>query len=202
MVNPSVVLLSGAEHLKKEIEQLNLQVFTSHKNYDNKRLFPNADIYTRLGDLEEIVTSEKVVVIQGGSYMLGGERQLMSPADFVFETIQALDILSKPMTTKEVAHKKYEYHQLRAPKHLQLLFTFFPFSLQDKIFQTGEAASASIVYNTLSRYIEKMGIIDLHAPPTVPWVKKGSSTGKLDLLTMTDYLIKEAIDRYDLNHPI
>jgi hypothetical protein len=202
MVNPNIVLLSGAEHLKNEVELLNLRVFTSQKNYDDKRLFPNLDIYTRLGDLEEIISKDSVVVIQGGSYMLGGERQLMSPADFVFETIQALEVLTKPMTTKEVTHKKHEYNKLKPPKRIRLIFTFFPFSLQDKIFQTGEAPSALIVYNTLRQYIEKMGIIDLHAPPTVPWVRAGSSTGSLDLLTMTDYLIQEAIKRYELDHPI
>ena len=126
----------------------------------------------------------------------------MTPADFVFETLQTLEVLTNPVTTKETAHKQYEYHQLTAPKGVHLLFTFFPFSLQDKIFQTGEAPSASIVYNTLQKYVEKIGIIDLHAPPTVPWVQDGLASGGLNLLSMTDCLIKEAIERYELDNPI
>ncbi len=201
-IKPNVVLLSGAEHLKNEIEELGFQVFISHKNYDDKRLFPNTDIYTRLGDLEEIISTDNVVLIQGGTYIGGKEQELLSPADRVFETMQALEILTTPVKTKEVAHKKYEYTTLKKPANLRLLFTFFPFSLQDKIFLTGEAPSAAIVFKMLKPFVKTLGIIDLHAPPSVPWVKSGIETKKIELLSMTPHLIEAAIARFNLTQPL
>jgi len=199
---PHVVLLSGAEHLKKELEERRIPVFTSHKNYDGNRVFPNSDIYTRLGDLEEIISSDSVVIIQGGSFMLNGEQLHLSPADRVFETLQALDILCTPVISKEIAHKQYEYTPLKKPKTLKVFFTFFPFSLQDKVFQTGEAPSAKIVYNLFQPLVQNIAVVDLHAPPNIPWVQAGIKSKKLELLTMTDLLITEAIKRFELNHPL
>ena len=57
------VLASGAEHLRESIEKLGFRVFSSGRNHDSFRFFPNSDLYTRIDDVAEL-SGRRVIVVQ------------------------------------------------------------------------------------------------------------------------------------------
>ncbi len=135
-----VVLASGAEHLKDRFESHGFRVFTSNLNYDGRRLFPNADLYARLNNVAKL-SNRKVVVIQSCTGAGPAEQEPYTTSDRVIELLLILDILKNPVEVEQVGHKMYAEEHLPPPSRVEVVLTFQPFALQDKVFKTGEAAS-------------------------------------------------------------
>ena len=118
----TIILASGAEHLKKSFEDKKYTVCTSGLNYDQKRFFFNGDVYTRIEEIETL-ENEKVCIIQSGNYSGELEKEKFTTQDRIFETLQILQLLNNPELVKEVGHKKYAYQKLENPKQILLFHT-------------------------------------------------------------------------------
>jgi len=192
-----IILCSGAEHLANQFKKLGYNVHTSGLNYDGKRFFPNSDLYTRLENVEKL-GGKQVLVIQSATYSGELDKEKFTTADRLWETLQVLDILRKPLKVFEKTHKKYEYHELEPPKEIIVLYTFLPCALQDKAFKTGEAMSAKLAVELTLAKADKVIAIDPHPPGKLPWIRKLVEDGKLELLSAVPILIEEAAKRFNL----
>jgi len=89
MKDYDVVLASGAEHLQKRFEELGYRVYTSALNYDHKRMFPNSDIYVKIGKVEQL-SDRRVVVVQSCTGSGPAENEKYSTSDRVVELLLLL----------------------------------------------------------------------------------------------------------------
>ncbi|MHA1577259.1 MAG: hypothetical protein ACTSU3_07845, partial [Candidatus Thorarchaeota archaeon] len=125
------VLASGAEHLRESLEHLGFHVFTSGLNHDNKRFFPNSDLYTRISDVSRL-SNRRVVVVQSCTGSTPVQEEFFTTADRVQELILILDVLRNPLEVKKIGHKKYDTKEIAPPRSVEVVLTFQPFALQDK----------------------------------------------------------------------
>ena len=200
-INHVIALCSGTNHLKQELIQNNFEVFTLGYNYDGKRFFPNRDLYTRLDEVTSL-EGKKVIVLQSGSGSGEYEQEVFSSADRVLEVLQLLSILNRPVKVNEIKHKQYKRETLPSPKDVSVIYTCHPFTLQDGSFKTGEANVAQLILELTLQNATKVGVIDLHSPPDIPWVKKAVNSGKLVCVSAASRLVDEATKRFNLKEPI
>ena len=107
MKDYDVVLASGAEHLRERFEENGFRVFTSNLNYDSRRLFPNTDIYARIGRVSEL-SNRKVVVVQSCTGAGPAEFERYTTSDRVLELLLLLDILAQPVEVEKIGHKNFK----------------------------------------------------------------------------------------------
>ncbi|MHA1925140.1 MAG: phosphoribosyltransferase family protein [Candidatus Thorarchaeota archaeon] len=170
MKDYDVVLASGAEHLRERFEEHGFRVFTSNLNYDSRRLFPNTDIYARLGRVSELA-NRKVVVIQSCTGAGPAEFERYTTSDRVLELLLLLDILAQPVEVEKIGHKKFKETSIDPPSRIEVVLTFQPFALQDKSFLTGEASAGRWATRQIAKACDKIWVVNPHAPNNLPWVK-------------------------------
>ncbi|MHA2379714.1 MAG: phosphoribosyltransferase family protein [Candidatus Thorarchaeota archaeon] len=184
-----VVLASGAEHLKDRFESHGYRVFTSNLNYDGRRLFPNADLYARLSNVSKL-SNRKVVVVQCCTGAGPAEAERYTTADRVIELLLILDILKNPVEVEKVGHKKYYENPVPPPSRVEVVLTFQPFALQDRIFKTGEAISGRWAIQKIAEACQKIWVVNPHAPSSLPWVKDLAERGLYEEIDVIPDLIE------------
>ncbi len=189
MKDYDVILASGAEHLRARFEEHGVRVFTCEMNYDGKRMFPNADIYVRVPEVEEL-SDRRVVVVQSCTGSGPAEPERLSTADRVVELLLILDVLSRPVHVEKTGHKQYKTTRVVPPARVDVVLTFQPFSLQDKAFTTGEAVSGRWATETIARACNHLWIVNPHAPIETPWMDALKKRGVLDTIDVTQDLIR------------
>jgi phosphoribosylpyrophosphate synthetase len=189
-----VVLASGAEHLKPKFSQLDFNVFTSELNFDEKRFFPNSDIYVKLADIEELA-DQRVVIIQSctGSTI---SSEYFTTSDRVQELILILDTLKHPCRVERTAHKKYKTHSLKPPRQVDVVLTFQPFALQDKAFSTGESVSSRCAMNSIANLCDNLWLVEPVVHRTLSWVEELAARGKYQVIEVTQEMIEFAAMKF------
>jgi phosphoribosylpyrophosphate synthetase len=183
-----IVLASGAEHLKSRFEDKGFRVFCCAKNYDDKRIFPNGDIYVRIPDIEEL-SDRRVVVVQTCTGKIH-DGSFFSTADSVVELLLMLDALKRPVDVERIASKNYETTPIPPPAHVEVVLTFQPFGLQDKAFETGEAVSARWATQTIARNCNKIWVVNPHATRNLDWIQNFMERDLLEYIDVTPELVK------------
>ncbi len=190
-----VILASGAEQLKKRFEKLGYRVFTCEMNYDGRRMFPNADIYVRIADVEKL-SGRKVIVVQSCTGSGPSESEFYTTSDRVVELLLILSILNDPKGVNEVGHKQYESFDIEPPKQVDVVLTFQPFALQDKAFKTGEAVSSRWALYAIADQCDKIWIVNPHAPESIDWVRELIKKDELEIIDVTPDLIKFGAEKF------
>lgn len=190
-----VVLASGAEHLRQCFEKHGYRVFSCAMNYDGRRMFPNADVYARIPDVEKL-SDRRVVVIQSCTGSSPSDKEAFTTSDRVVELLLILDILAQPYNVEELSHKQYRSKPILPPSHVEVVLTFQPFGLQDKAFKTGEAISCKWAAEQIARACNKVWVVNPHAKPNLPWVKAITSRGAYQEIDIMPDLIEFAAARF------
>ncbi len=195
MKDYDIVLASGAEHLQERFEELGYRVFTCEPNYDNKRIFPNEDLYVRIADVAKLA-DRRVVVIQACTGAGPAEEERMTTSDRLIELLLILDALSRPVEVEEIEHKKYKTTPIVPPSRVEVVLTFQPFALQDKAFKTGEAVSSRWAIDTVAKSCNKVWVINPHASDDIPWMAKLVERGVVEILDITSDLIRFGAEQF------
>jgi len=189
MKDSDIILASGAEHLGKRFKELGFKVYGSATNYDNKRIFPNSDLYVRIPRISRL-SERKVVVIQSCTGSGPADRESHSTSDRLVELLLILDLLKEPMEIEETEHKVYHEKSVNPPKRIEVVLTFQPFGLQDKAFKTGEAVSARWAMEQIAKVCDKIWVLNPHAPDSLEWVRNLMNEGKIEAIDITKDLIE------------
>jgi phosphoribosylpyrophosphate synthetase len=190
-----IVLGSGSLHFKEQLERLGYRVYVSELNYDGKRIFPNADIYTRIANVEELC-GRKVIVIQTCTGSSPVENEAFTTSDRLVDLMLTLDVLNAPETVREVTHKEFNCIDLEPPRSIDVILTYQPFALQDKSFKTGEATSASWAIRTIAKSCDKVWVVNPHSPESLHWVRKLIEEDKLESIDVADELVEFAAKKF------
>jgi len=196
MKDYDVVLASGAEHLQSRYEELGFRVYTSDLNYDYKRMFPNADIYVKIGKVEQL-SGRRVIIIQSCTGSGPAESEQYSTSDRVVELLLLLDMLSRPLHVEKTGHKQYACRPVPPPKSVEVVLTFQPFALQDKSFETGEASSGRWAIETISKMCNKVHVVSPHAPDSLEWVRELKDKGLYRIIDVIPDLVEFAKKEFD-----
>lgn len=192
-----VVLASGAEHLRTRFEEHGFRVFTCEMNYDGKRLFPNADVYVRIPEVEKL-SDRRVVVVQSCTGSGPAEKEHLSTSDRVVELLLILDVLNRPVSVEKIGHKQYRTTPVIPPSRVEVVLTFQPFALQDKAFETGEAISGRWAMETIVKACNHVWVVNPHPPEDTPWMKVLRDRGVLHSIDITPDLIKFGAEQLGL----
>ena len=134
---PNIIPTTHAEHIgKKLMDQKDLKVFFLGKNKDNKRYFPDGELYARIPEIEEI--KGRTIVLHSGS---------PNPNSGLVELKMVLDILNQNKVGP-----------------IEVFFTYSPYSMQDSVDQIGSTNVAENLIKELTSYynVKKIHIIDTH----------------------------------------
>ncbi|NHJ13311.1 MAG: hypothetical protein EAX95_06515 [Candidatus Thorarchaeota archaeon] len=189
MKDYDVILASGAEHLQDRFESHGFRVFTSELNYDNRRLFPNADIYVRIRQIEEL-SNRRVVVVQSCTGAGPAELEPYTTSDRVVELLLILDILRNPTLVTQTGHKQYSNKPVGPPSRVDVILTFQPYALQDKAFKTGEAVSCQWATEQIAKSCNKIWVVNPHAHDSLGWVERLTKEGKYEEIDIIPDLVK------------
>lgn len=184
-----VILASGAEHLQFRFEELGYRVYTSSLNYDNKRFFPNGDVYVKIEKVAQL-SGRRVIVVQSCTGSGPGESEKWSTSDRVVELLLLLDMLSRPLVVEKCGHKQYSCTPVEPPKQVEVVLTFQPYGLQDKSFETGEASSGRWAIQTISKACNKVYVLSPHAPDSLDWVKDLKDKGIYKIIDVIPDLVE------------
>jgi phosphoribosylpyrophosphate synthetase len=196
-----LVLCSGVLHLKEGFETRGFNVHTSSMNYDGKRFFPNADLYTRLSDVENL-KDRKVCVLQSGGLSSESEPERFQVSDRFFELLQVLDILGMPLEVEKDG-ELFKRSELNGPSEIIVAYTFLPFSKQDHAYETGEANSARMAIEIpLKLGVLKVSAVDPHPPLEYKWVADLLSEKNYEMLTLMPKLLERAKESFNLDNPL
>lgn len=201
MKDCDILLASGAEHLKPRFLELGYRVFTSGLNYDSKRLFPNADIYAKIEEIEEL-SDRRVVVVQSCTGSGPAENEDYTTSDRVVELLLLLDLLARPMKAEKVGHKQYCVSPLSAPSKVEVVLTFQPFALQDKVFKTGEAVSGRWAIEAVARACNRVYVVNPHAPDSLEWVQSLEDRGLYEVIDVIPELVAFAEERFGFDEAV
>ncbi|MFX1369776.1 MAG: phosphoribosyltransferase family protein [Promethearchaeota archaeon] len=188
MKDYDVVLASGAEHLEDRFDSHGFRTYTSQLNYDNRRLFPNADIYARIEQIEEL-SNRRVIVVQSCTGAGPAELEQYTTADRLVELLLMVDILRNPVVVTKTGHKQYAIRSIPPPSRIEVVLTFQPFALQDKAFRTGEAVSGRWATERLAEVCDKIWVVNPHAYDDLPWVKRLTEQGKYEEIDIIPDLV-------------
>jgi len=191
MKDYDVVLASGAEHLQSRFEELGFRVYTSDLNYDYKRMFPNADIYVKIGKVAQL-SGRRVIIVQSCTGSGPAESEQYSTSDRLVELLLLLDMLSKPLNVEKIGHKQYTCTPIPPPRSVEVVLTFQPFALQDKSFETGEASSGRWAIETIAKICNKMYVVSPHAPDSLEWIRKLKDKGLYKIIDVIPDLVELA----------
>jgi phosphoribosylpyrophosphate synthetase len=170
-------------------------------NYDGKRFFPNADLYTRLERIMEM-GEKRVCIVQSGGLPSEAEPEMFQVADRFFEVLQVLDILNGPLEVEKDG-ELFRRRDLNVPSEIIVAYTYLPFSKQDHAYETGEANSARMAIEIpLKLGVSKVTAVDPHPPLEYRWVADLLSEKKYEMLTLMPRLLKMAKKSFNLDEPL
>ena len=195
MKDYDVILASGAEHLQRRFEELGYRVYTSALNYDHKRMFPNSDIYVKIGKVAQL-SDRRVVVVQSCTGSGPAETERYSTSDRVAELLLLLDMLSRPLDVEKCGHKQYKCTPVAPPKQVEVVLTFQPYALQDKSFETGEASSGRWAIESIAKACNKVYVVSPHAPDSLAWIKNLKNKGLYKILDVIPDLVEFAREEF------
>ncbi len=149
-----IVPTKSAEHVAKSLLKKGLNVAFTDVNKDGMRQFPDGELYVRVKDVDKL-SGERVVVLHSGQPDANGG---------LMELYSVLEVLNKPVESRHVEDKKYEYTSLKKPASVEVFFLYFPYGMQDKVFETGECNMAESVVRMLTKYydVSKIYVMDAH----------------------------------------
>jgi len=133
----NIITTTHAEHIGKNlVNQDDLEVFFLGKNKDDKRYFPDGEVYVRFPQINEI--KGRTIVLHSGS---------PNPNSGLIELGMTLDILNNAKVGP-----------------IEVFFTYFPYGMQDSIDQAGATNVAENLVKKLINYynVSKITIIDAH----------------------------------------
>jgi len=138
---------SAVEHLAKNIlaRAKTFKVILPGLHEDGKRYFPNGEVYTKISEVNKL-RNKRVIVLHSG---------MPKPNKGLIELELILQILKDNQIKPGV------------------FFTYFPYGMQDKVFEKGETNVAENLIKKLVNYykVKKIYIIDAHFEGR-NWVKK------------------------------
>jgi len=138
---------SSAEHLVKNIlaKSKDFEIVFPDLSKDGKRYFPDGEVYVKIFKANKL-KSKKIIVLHSGA---------PKPNEGLIELELILQILRDNNIKPEV------------------FFTYFPYSMQDEVFEKGETNVAENLVEKLVNYykVKKIYIIDAHFGGR-KWVKK------------------------------
>ncbi len=190
-----VVLASGAEHLKSSFEKHGFRVFTQTNNIDDKRFFPNSDIYVRIPEVEKL-SDRRVVIIQSCTGSSPAVDEYFTTADRIQELILMLDTLQNPVHVEKTGFKEYKTEKIQPPKKIEVVVTFQPFALQDKAFKTGEAVSCRCATEQIALRCDMMWIVAPVVDSHYPWVQDLIRKGVYQEINISGKMIEFAAQRF------
>jgi len=190
-----VVLASGAEHLRTRFSELGFQVFSSEMNFDEKRFFPNSDLYVKIANIEELA-DQRVVVVQSCTGSSPAANEYFTTSDRIQELILIFDILKNPCKVEKIAHKTYKTHSLAQPRSIDVVLTFQPFALQDKAFSTGEAVSSRCAMQSIANLCDRLWLVEPVVDRALPWVEELAAQGKYQMINFTQDIIEYAAAKF------
>lgn len=132
-----IIPTSFSSHIAKKLEnKKGLEIIRTTTNRDKKNFFPDGEVYTALSGIKK--GEKKCVVIHSGSPH--PNRGLME-LKIILEILKNLKVQS-----------------------IELFFAYFPYGMQDDIFDKGEANMAeSLIKEFLDYYeVKKIYVIDAH----------------------------------------
>jgi ribose-phosphate pyrophosphokinase len=138
---------SSVKHLAKSVlrKTETFEIIFPDLNRDEKRYFPDGEIYVKIPNLNKI-KNKRVIVLHSGA---------PKPNEGLIELELILQILNDYKVKPEV------------------FFTYFPYGMQDKVFEKGETNVAENLIEKLINYykVKKIYVIDPHFGGR-KWVKK------------------------------
>jgi phosphoribosylpyrophosphate synthetase len=197
MKDYDVILASGAEHLQGRFEELGFRVYTSDLNYDFKRMFPNGDIYVKIGKVAQL-SGRRVIVVQSCTGSGPAENEQYNTSDRVVEILLILNMLSRPLCVEKIGHKQYSSSPIPPPKSVEVVLTFQPFALQDKSFETGEASSGRWAIETIAKVCNKIHVVSPHAPDSLEWVRTLKDNGYYKIIDVIPDIVEFAKKKFEL----
>lgn len=141
----TIIPTSSALHIIRKIEQkTKSKIILPRKNRDNKTSFPDGEVYAALPNVDK---SENHLVVHCG---------MPNSNDGIMELKIILGILKNQKV-----------------KSVEVLFTYFPYGMQDDIFDPGEINVAESLIKELTKYyrVKKIYTVDAHFFGK-KWVKK------------------------------
>lgn len=190
-----VVLASGAEHLRKRFEELGFRVYSSSMNFDEKRFFPNSDIYVRIPEVESL-SDRRVVVIQSCTGSSPEHGEYFTTSDRVQELMLLLDLLSHPTKVEKLGFKKYKTTHIDPPSKVETVLTFQPFALQDKAFQTGEAVSCHVATMMIDLFCDMIWVVSPVVDNHYPWIQRRIRRERYKEIDITQKIIDFAAKKF------
>jgi len=132
--NTKIILTSNACHLGEQLKQKRKIIYPA-KNRDGRTVFPDGEVYAALPNLHK---KDNYLVIHSG---------MPNPNDSLMELKIVLECLKNSKA-----------------KSVEIFFSYFPYSMQDNIFDPGESNVAeSIVKELLFYYkVDKIYTLDAH----------------------------------------
>lgn len=160
-----IIPTTKAEHIGKLLANAkkSASIIFPAKNKDGKNKFPDGETYARIKEIERL-QGERVIVLHTGQ---------PDPDGGLVELYNILEILNNPVQSVHINDKEYKYTTLKKPSSVEVFFLYFPYCMQDKIFETGECAMAESILRLLTGYynVKKIYAIDPHFEGTL-WAKK------------------------------
>ena len=158
-----IISTSTTEHLAKKIKERtkSFKIIFPEKSKEGKRCFPDGEVYMKISKANRL-RQKRVVVLHSGA---------PEPNQGLVELELILQILKDNKVKPEV------------------FFTYFPYSMQDKVFEKGETNMAENLVKKLVNYykVKKIYIIDPHFGG-MGWVKKYP----INSVSAVPFLIKKA----------
>lgn len=130
-----IIPTSNSHHLAKKLKQkTNCKVLWPTKNRDGKRIFPDGEVYSALPNISQ---KEKYLILHCG---------MPNPNNSLIELKIILEILK----SKKVSE-------------IKILFSYFPYGMQDDVFDPGEINVAESFIRELTKYYKTTKIYTLDA---------------------------------------
>lgn len=143
-----IIPTTSTEHLVKNIlnKSSGFKILFLTKNKEGKCIFPDGEVYVRIPEAK-LLKNKRVIVLHSGA---------PRPNDGLVELELTLQVLKNASV-----------------KSIEVFFTYFPYSQQDKVFGAGETNAAENLIKKLIDYygVKKIYVIDAHFWGNT-WVKK------------------------------
>ncbi len=163
----NIIPTASAEHIGAKIAgEGKVQVVFPDKNKDGKRHFPDGEVYTRISKINEL-NGKTVVLCSGAPDCNSGLAELEM-------------ILS-------ILNRSQQIHPL------EVFFTYFPYGMQDNIWETGETNAAEDLIKKLVDYynVDRIYTLDAHFAGK-SWLEKYPVTN----VSVVDSLVRAASNDY------
>ncbi|MEA3343285.1 MAG: ribose-phosphate diphosphokinase [archaeon] len=158
-----IIPTTKAVHVAKTLKEMNQNIIFPTGNRDNKSQFPDGELYARIKEIKEL-SGERVIILHSGQ---------PNPNSGLIELYSILEILNNPIQSVHIKDKEYEYSPVKKPSSIEVFFLYFPYGMQDKVFETGECNMAESLVKMLTSYynVGKIYVMDAHFEGA-RWTKK------------------------------